>query len=140
MSDINIKEIMEIESGVGVDMNNDILINEERVDDNSYDVLINEERIYNNSYKNCIARMDALKKIKKSVRDNYKNIASTLSTDEKMIAIHKQAGFSDREIAEYMNISTGAVSQTYFRMRHRIRKVLARGRVAESDRRLATFE
>jgi hypothetical protein len=73
---------MEIESGV--DMNNDILINEERIDDNSYDVLINEERIYNNSYKNCIARMDALKKIKKSVRDNYKNIASTLSTDEKI--------------------------------------------------------
>lgn len=68
MSDINVKEIMEIESGV--DMNNDILINEERVD--------------NNSYENCVARMDALKKIKKSVRDNYKKIASTLSTDEKI--------------------------------------------------------
>ena len=68
MSDINVKEIMEIESGV--DMNNDILIDEERVDDNSYE--------------NCVARMDALKKIKKSVRDNYKNIASTLSMDEKI--------------------------------------------------------
>lgn len=68
MSDINVKEIMEIENGVG--MNNDILINEERIDDNSY--------------KNCVARMDALKKIKKSVRDNYKVIASTLSTDEKI--------------------------------------------------------
>lgn len=68
MSDINVKEIMEIESGV--DMYSDILINEERVDDNSYE--------------NCVARMDALKKIKKAVRDNYKNIASTLSTDEKI--------------------------------------------------------
>lgn len=68
MSDINVKEIMEIESGV--DMHSDILINEERVDDNSYE--------------NCVARMDALKKIKKAVRDNYKNIASTLSTDEKI--------------------------------------------------------
>ena len=63
-----------------------------------------------------------------------------LSMDEKMIAIHKQAGFSDREIAEHMNTSTGAVSQTYFRMRHRIRKVLAHGRVADTDRRPATFE
>lgn len=68
MSDINVKEIMEIESGV--DTYSDILINEERVDDNSYE--------------NCVARMDALKKIKKAVRDNYKNIASTLSTDEKI--------------------------------------------------------
>ena len=68
MSDINVKEIMEIESGVN--MYSDILINEERVDDNSYE--------------NCVARMDALKKIKKAVRDNYKNIASTLSTDEKI--------------------------------------------------------
>lgn len=68
MSDINVKEIMEIESGV--DRYSDILINEERVDDNSYE--------------NCVARMDALKKIKKAVRDNYKNIASTLSTDEKI--------------------------------------------------------
>lgn len=68
MSDINVKEIMEIENGV--DMNTDILINEEGVDDNSY--------------KNCVARMDALKKIKKSVRDNYKIIASTLSTEEKI--------------------------------------------------------
>lgn len=68
MSDINVKEIMEIESGV--DMYSDILINEERVDDNSYE--------------NCVARMDALKNIKKAVRDNYKNIASTLSTDEKI--------------------------------------------------------
>lgn len=68
MSDINVKEIMEIESGV--DVYNDILINEERVDDNSYE--------------NCVARMNALKKIKKAVRDNYKNIASTLSTDEKI--------------------------------------------------------
>ena len=68
MSDINVKEIMEIESGV--DTYSDILVNEERVDDNSYE--------------NCVARMDALKKIKKAVRDNYKNIASTLSTDEKI--------------------------------------------------------
>ena len=68
MSDINVKEIMEIESGVN--MYSDILLNEERVDDNSYE--------------NCVARMDALKKIKKAVRDNYKNIASTLSTDEKI--------------------------------------------------------
>ena len=68
MSDINVKEIMEIESGV--DTYSDILINEERVDDNSYE--------------NCVARMDALIKIKKAVRDNYKNIASTLSTDEKI--------------------------------------------------------
>ena len=68
MSDINVKEIMEIESGV--DMYSDILINEERVDDNSYE--------------NCVARMDALKNIKKAVRDNYKNISSTLSTDEKI--------------------------------------------------------
>ena len=68
MSDINVKEIMEIESGV--DRYSDILINEERVDDNSYE--------------NCVARMDALKNIKKAVRDNYKNIASTLSTDEKI--------------------------------------------------------
>ena len=47
-----------------------------------------------------------------------------LSQDEKMIAIHKQAGFSDREIAEHMNTSAGAISQTYFRMRHRVRKIL----------------
>ena len=47
-----------------------------------------------------------------------------LSQDEKMIAIHKQAGFSDREIAEHMNTSAGAISQTYFRIRHRLRKIL----------------
>jgi DNA-directed RNA polymerase specialized sigma24 family protein len=63
-----------------------------------------------------------------------------LSEDEKMIAIYKQAGFSDREIAQHMNTSTGAVSQTYFRMRYRVRKFLARGRVAQGDRCRATFE
>jgi RNA polymerase sigma factor (sigma-70 family) len=47
-----------------------------------------------------------------------------LSHYEKMIAIHKQAGFSDREIAEHLNTSPGAVSQTYFRMRHRLRIIL----------------
>lgn len=63
-----------------------------------------------------------------------------LSHDEKMIAIHKQAGFSDREIARQMNTSAGAVSQTYFRMRHRVRRFLALERSAPRERHQGTFE
>lgn len=69
MEKINVKEVMESDIPVTI-RNDDILVNEENKDDDSYE--------------NCIARMNALKNIKKAVRDNYKNIANSLTFNEKI--------------------------------------------------------
>lgn len=69
MEKINVKEVMERDIPVAI-RDDDILVNEENKDDNSYE--------------NCIARMNALKNIKKAVRDNYKNVANSLTFNEKI--------------------------------------------------------
>ena len=49
---------------------------------------------------------------------------SHLSIQERQIAIWKKAGFSVEEIASYLKVSPGSVNQAYFRMCHRLRKLL----------------
>jgi RNA polymerase sigma factor (sigma-70 family) len=54
-----------------------------------------------------------------------------LTAQEKQIAIWKKAGFSVEEIASHLNVSPGSVHQMYFRMRHRLRKMLNTGKHPE---------
>ncbi len=63
-----------------------------------------------------------------------KQALDLLTPEERLIAIRRQAGFSDREIAEHVNTSAAAIGQKYFRMLHRVRKILALGRTSADDR------
>lgn len=76
-----------------------------------------------------LARLPATSSHPESIEESVflSQALDRLTDQEKSIAIWKQAGFSVDEIAAHLNISPGAVNQTYFRMKHRLRKMLHPG-------------
>lgn len=58
----------------------------------------------------------------------YREVLEQLSEQERFVLIRRQAGFSSKEIARALRISSGAVDQVTFRTRQKLKRLLGRER------------
>jgi RNA polymerase sigma factor (sigma-70 family) len=58
----------------------------------------------------------------------YREVLEQLSKEERFILSRRQAGFSSKEIAKALKISSGAVDQIMFRTRQKLKRLLRRER------------
>lgn len=58
----------------------------------------------------------------------YREVLEQLSEQERFVLIRRQAGYSSKEIAKALKISSGAVDQIMFRTRQKLKRLLGQER------------